>query len=245
MILIILQISKIKIYNFFSIDNFFSKYHNKINQLKYSEDQKYSPFFIVVPNKEMIYYLKEDVCDYLNSIYFNAYISDVKPLIQCDYSKPINQLRPFFKFYTYQKGLIEDYKNSLLDLNEKKYPFEERPSDPFIETKTNGFLKEIPNDYQYDYEIPILIVGPSKVGKSSLLKKIAYDSKYVINDSDYVQTNEINYTYKLIHQNKHNYLFKFIDTPSNFNFSTNIDLVKSIKGLIVVLNILEKSSFES
>ena len=193
----------------------------------------------------MIYYLKEDVCDYLSSIYNNAFITDVKPLVNCDYTKPINQLRPFFKFYTYQKGLIEDYKNYLLDLNEKIYSFEERPSDPFIETKTNGFLKEIPNDYQYDYEIPILIVGPSKVGKSSLLKKIAYDSKFVINDSDYIQTDTINYTYKLIHQNKHNYLFKFIDTPSDFNFSTNIDLVKSIKGLIVVLNILEKSSFES
>ena len=193
----------------------------------------------------MIYYLKEGVCDYLSSIYTNAFITDVKPLVNCDYTKPINQLRPFFKFYTYQKGLIEDYKNYLLDLNEKIYSFEERPSDPFIETKTNGFLKEIPNDYQYDYEIPILIVGPSKVGKSSLLKKIAYDSKFVINDSDYIQTDTINYTYKLIHQYKHNYLFKFIDTPSDFNFSTNIDLVKSIKGLIVVLNILEKSSFES
>ena len=140
----------------------------------------------------MEYYTKEDVCDYLSSIYNNAFITDVKPLVNCDYTKPINQLRPFFKFYTYQKGLIEDYKNYLLDLNEKIYSFEERPSDPFIETKTNGFLKEIPNDYQYDYEIPILIVGPSKVGKSSLLKKIAYDSKFVINDSDYIQTDTIN-----------------------------------------------------
>jgi hypothetical protein len=191
----------------------------------------------------MEYYTKEDVCDYLSSIYKNAFISEIKPLIKCDYTKPINQLRPFFKYYTYQKGLIDDYKNSLLDLNEKIYPFEERPTDPFIETNTNGFLKEIPNDYNYDFEIPILILGPSKVGKSSLLKKIAFNSKYVINDSDYVQTNEINYTYKLIHQNKHNYLFKFIDTPSDFNILNNIDLVKSIKGLIVVLDILEKSTF--
>ena len=191
----------------------------------------------------MEYYTKEDVCDYLSSIYKNAFISEIKPLIKCDYTKPINQLRPFFKYYTYQKGLIDDYKNSLLDLNEKIYPFEERPTDPFIETNTIGFLKEIPNDYNYDFEIPILILGPSKVGKSSLLKKIAFNSKYVINDSDYVQTNEINYTYKLIHQNKHNYLFKFIDTHSDFNILNNIDLVKSIKGLIVVLDILEKSTF--